>query len=134
MIDAAKDALYKEYPMFKLRWLAVRKRKSPIVYSATLCGKDGEKMDKCYKAWNKTEPVYKLGDRKPNVDLFMYDGGIAIDGTLINYTAMFLFDNTLPKTVAVLDNIKTPENAADAGETTEDIKETEDTESTEKEE
>ena len=106
MIDAAKDALYEEYPMFKLRWLAVRKRKSPIVYSATLCGKDGEKMDKCYKAWNKTEPVYKLGDRKPNVDVFMYDGGIAIDGTLINYTAIFLFDNTLPKTVAVLDQMK----------------------------
>ena len=116
MIEASTAALKEEYPLFKLRWLAVRKRKSPIQYSNTLCGENGENISKCYKAWLKTEAVFKMTAREKNKDLFLYDGGIVVDDKIVNYTAMYLFDSTLPVTVAVLDNMKENEKAEETEE------------------
>lgn len=117
MVGASKKALEEEYPLFKLRSLAVEKRNSPLQYSSSLCGPNGELMEKCYKAWGKTQAVFNMNSRKKNVDLFLYDGGLAVDGKVINYTAMYLFDSTLPVTVEVLDKMgeKAPDDPA--GET-----------------
>ena len=106
MVNASAEALKEEFPLFKLRYLAVQKRDAPIQYSSTLCGENGENMKKCYKAWGKTEAVFKFTERKPNKDLFIYDGGVVVDDKIVNYTAMYLFDNTLPVTVSVLDQME----------------------------
>jgi hypothetical protein len=106
MVQASTDALKQEYPLFKLRYLAVKKRNAPIQYSSTLCGENGELMNKCYKAWMKTNAVFKMTAREKNKDMFLHDGGVEVDGEVINYTALYLFDNTLPVTVEVLDKMK----------------------------
>lgn len=106
MADASKKALSEEYPLFELRSLAVEKRKSPVQFSSTLCGIDGEHFQKCVKAWNKTQAVHLMTSRVQNKDIFMYDGGLAVDGKVINYTAIYLFDSTLPVTVSVLEKVK----------------------------
>ena len=102
MVEASAEALKEQYPMFRLRYLAVRKRKSPLQYSSTLCGEDGELIAKCYKSWGRTQAVYQMSSREKNRDLFLYDGGMSVNGETINYTAFYLFDQTLPVTVDVL--------------------------------
>ena len=119
MVDAAADALKKEYPLFRLRYLAVKKRNAPVQYNSTLCGKDGELMNKCYKAWMKTTAVFKMTSREKNKDMFLHDGGVEVDGEVINYTALFLFDNTLPVTVEVLDQMDKKNTETDIAEKTE---------------
>ena len=138
MVESAIDALKKEFPLFRLRYLAVKKRNAPIQYSSTLCGENGELMNKCYKAWVKTNAVFKMTAREKNKDMFLHDGGVEVDGEVINYTALFLFDNTLPVTVDVLNRIEKKE--AEQTESTEteqaetviaEITESTETESTE---
>ena len=124
MIDASTEALKEQYPLFRLRHLAVQRRDAPLQYNSTLCGENGELINKCYKAWNKTEAVFKMEKREKNRDLFLYDGGVAVDGQIINYTALYLFDSTLPVTVSVLEDIE-KKQAEENSESTEITESTE---------
>lgn len=95
------EALSKEHPIFARRLEVVEKREMPVQYVCSLCGKDGEKMRKCLRAWFKTCAVRDMKARTQNRDLFLHDGEIQIPktGEDIRYTVIVLFDGSLPVTI-----------------------------------
>ena len=115
MVQESLDALSREYPLFDLRWQAVKRRGLPEQHVCSLCGIDGEKMSKCLKAWLKSDAVREMKARTQNKDLFLHDGEITVPGNNepIRYTVMVLFDGSLPVTLPG----KSAETAAEHSQT-----------------
>ena len=92
--------LCNEFDLFKLRYDAVLRRNSPVEWLWVNCGKDGENMNNCFKAWMESPNVYQMKARQQNRDMFLHDGTVdAKDGTPVRYTVMVLFDSSLPVTL-----------------------------------
>lgn len=113
MAEAALKSLSESSPLFALRLSAVDRRGAPKQYVCALCGKDGENMRKCLSAWMKTSALRNMRSRKQDKDLFLFDGETTVPGEAepIRYTAMVLFDGSLPVTLPkkTEENVQTPE-------------------------
>lgn len=100
MIEASLDALDQKSDLFRIRHEAVERRGSPVEYLWSLCGKDGELINKCFKAWLRSPNVAEMRARKQNRDMFLHDGTVTLkSGREIRYTVLVLFDGTLPQTI-----------------------------------
>ena len=99
-VNESIEKLCKEFELFDLRYNAVLRRNSPIEWVWTNCGEEGEKMNKCFKAWMEHPNVIQMKSRQQNKDMFLHDGTVTLkDGSLVRYTVMVLFDATLPVTI-----------------------------------
>lgn len=101
MVQESLDALAQEHPIFQRRLEVVQRRDMPAQYTWALCGKDGNNMRKCLKAWFKTDTVREMRARTQNRDLFLHDGEIQVHGRCeaVRYTVLVLFDGSLPVTL-----------------------------------
>lgn len=101
MVQESLAALSEEFPLFDLRLKAAIRKELPQQYVCSLCGTDGENMNKCLKAWFKSYAVYEMKARRQNHDLFLHDGEIQLPGEddTTRYTVMVLFDGSLPVTL-----------------------------------
>ena len=99
-ISESIGKLCNEFELFELRYNAVIRRNSPIEWLWVNCGKDGENMNNCFKAWMDSPHVIGMKARQQNRDMFLHDGVVtAQDGTSVRYTVMVLFDASLPVTL-----------------------------------
>ena len=99
-VEESITKLCKEFELFDLRYNAVLRRESPIEWVWVTCGKDGENMNSCFKAWVKSTHVFYMKARQQNRDMFLHDGTVAgRDGSPVRYTVMVLFDASLPVTI-----------------------------------
>ncbi len=101
MTASSLEALSQKFPLFALRWNTVQRRKFPEQYVCALCGKDGENMRKCVKAWFQSDALRNMRSRAQERDLFLHDGEITVSGEdePVRYTVMVLFDGQLPVTL-----------------------------------
>ena len=99
-VTDAIGKLCKEFDLFKLRYDAVLRRNSPIEWVWVNCGKEGENMNNCFKAWLDSPSVFQMKARQQNRDMFLKDGVVENrKGEAVRYTVMVLFDGSLPVTL-----------------------------------